>query len=68
MVSSIAQDCAEYGNSMSLEEFREHFGYEDADADVSQNSYDGFRQTVDDLKRMFPDGEYEKFVELAQQK
>ena len=53
MLASIAQDCAEYGDSMSLEEFRTRFGYDDVDVEVAQKSYEGFRKLVDDVRTMF---------------
>ena len=65
IIASIGMDCADYGNSMSLEEFRENFGYENADADISQKSYDGFRKTVEDVRRMFPGDDYDEFVRLS---
>lgn len=65
MIASIAQDCGEYGNSMSLDEFRERFGYEDSDMEIAQKSYDGFRQLVEDVRKMFPDGGFEEFVRLG---
>ena len=67
MIASIAQDCAEYGNSMSLDEFRTRFGYEDSDVEIAQKSYDGFRKLVEDAMRMFPEGEYDELVRLGNQ-
>lgn len=64
MLASIAQDCAEYGDSMSLEEFRTRFGYDDVDVEVAQKSYEGFRKLVDDVRKMFGE-DYDEFVALA---
>lgn len=64
MLASIAQDCAEYGDSMSLEEFRTRFGYDDVDVEVAQKSYEGFRKLVNDVRKMFGE-DYDEFVELA---
>lgn len=64
ILKSIAKDCADYGSSMTLDEFRSKFGYEDVDVEISQKSYDGFRKFIDDLQKMFPD-DYWEFVNLA---
>lgn len=65
MVGSIARACSEYGNSMSPDQFKSRFGYEDCDSEITQRSYDGFRKLIDDLQVMFPDGEYEEFTRLG---
>ena len=64
MLASIAQDCAEYGDSMSFDEFRTRFGYDDVDVEVAQKSYEGFRKLVDDIRKMFGE-DYDEFVALA---
>lgn len=64
VLKSIAKDCADYGNSMTLDEFRSKFGYDDVDVEIAQKSYDGFRKFIDDLQKMFPD-DYWEFVSLA---
>lgn len=61
-------DCSAYESSMSFEDFKSQFGYDETDDNRAQKAYNGCRKQMEKAKKMFSEDEISELIRLSNER